>query len=261
MELSWELGFWLALIGFAAGFMDSIVGGGGLVGTPGLMNLFPDWPILQIVGTNRTSSICGTSVASWNYFRRIPPEWRLILPSCAGAALAAWVGVQIAELIPAEKLKAGVVVAMLGLLVYLFFHRQVGQQTQRAEDRRWEPWLALAIGVTCGFYNGLIGPGTGTFLMFGFVSLLGLDFLHSSALAKPTNVAADLSSYALLVYWGYVVWSVAIPLLAANMLGSYVGSRLAIWRGSQFVRSMFFLVSLALLARFVVGWWLSGTGD
>jgi uncharacterized protein len=112
------------------------------------------------------------------------------------------------------------------------------------------------VGLACGFYNGLIGPGTGTLLVFAFVSVLGLDFLRSSAVSKVANVAADLSSWTILVLSGYVLWGVVLPLVAGNMLGSWCGSRLAILKGSRFIRTVFLLTVAALIAKLL--WDLRG---
>jgi hypothetical protein len=240
---------YLGLIGLAAGLLDSIVGGGGLIGTPAMMNLFPTWPILSIVGTNRASSIFGTSVAAWNYFRKVKLERRIVLSSCAGALVASYAGVQVARLVPTDNLKWAVVCAIIGLAVYSLAKKELGRVERRKFSPRQEIWAALGVGAACGFYNGLIGPGTGTLLVFGFVSALGLDFLKSSAVSKAVNVSADISSFAVLAAAGFVVWPAAIPLVIANMLGSFLGSKLAILKGSEFIRRVFLVVVFALIIR------------
>jgi uncharacterized membrane protein YfcA len=216
--MSWELWLLTGLAGFAAGLLDSIVGGGGLILTPAMLNLHPGLNILQTIATQRTSSLLGTSVAAVNYFRHVTVERRIVLPALAAALASAAVGVQFAKRIDPDVLKG------------------------------------VVLGAACGFYNGLIGPGTGVLLVFAFVSVIGLDFLKSSAVSKTTNVAADLSSWSVLAFAGFVQWTLAIPLIIGNMLGSYVGSRLAIRRGDRFIRMVFLGVVLALAAR--VGWGL-----
>ena len=242
----------LVVIGFAAGFLDSIVGGGGLIATPAMVNLFPSWPVLNVIATNRTSSIFGTSVAAWNYFKKVTLERRIVLPACGGALIASFFGAQLATKIPAENLKIIVLGIIVVLAIYSVFKKELGQK----EDRRFAPdkekWAALGIGVTCGFYNGLIGPGTGTLLVLAFVSILGLDFLKSSAVSKAVNVSGDLSSWLLLLTKGYVVMAVAVPLVISNMAGSYAGSKLAILRGSTFIRWVFLAVVLGLIVRLAI---------
>lgn len=241
--------FLLLVIGFAAGFIDSIVGGGGLISTPGLVNLFPDFPILKIIGTQRTSSIFGTSVAARNYFRIVPFEKNIVLPACGGALVASFLGVQLAKSLPTDILRMVILVLVVVLAIYTAFKKELGQ----VENRRFSPekigFASAAVGTVCGFYNGLIGPGTGTMLVFGFVQFIGLDFLKSSAVSKAANVAGDLSSWAVLFASGFIVWKIAIPLVVANVAGSFAGSRLAILRGSRFIRWVFLAVVFGLVGR------------
>jgi uncharacterized membrane protein YfcA len=249
LQLNLQLIALLSLTGFAAGLLDSIVGGGGLIGTPAMINLFPGWSILNIVGTNRSSSIFGTSVAAWNYFRHVKLEPHIVFAGCGGAFLAALGGVQLAKQIPTERLKWIVLCMIVVLAIYSVVKKEFGHADRRAFSPRTEMWAALAVGSACGFYNGLIGPGTGTLLVFGFVGVLGLDFLKSSAVSKAANVAADVSSFAVLLLSGFVVWAAAIPLIVGNMLGSFIGSKLAILKGSKFIRRVFLVVVFALIGR------------
>jgi uncharacterized membrane protein YfcA len=174
----------------------------------------------------------------------------LLLPGCIGAFVASFLGAELATQIDGEQLKGAVVIAIIALAIYMFVRKDLGQVENRRFTSGRETCAAFFVGSACGFYNGLIGPGTGTFLVFGFVSVLGLDFLKSSAVSKAVNVAGDVSSFAVLAWSGYVVWLVAIPLVIANVAGSFVGSKLAILKGSRFIRQVFFVVVFALIARF-----------
>lgn len=237
--------------GFLAGMLDSIVGGGGLIMTPAMVNLFPEFSILQVIATQRTSSILGTSVAAWNYLKVVKLDRRVVAFTCAAAALASAVGVQLAKRIDGDVLKFVVLAVCVLLALYTYFRKDFGQRENLSTELREVRRRSGAVGAGTGFYNGLIGPGTGTLMVFGFVSMVGFDFLGASALAKLTNVAADLSSWFSLMLSGFVVWKVALPLVIGNMLGSHVGSKLAILKGSAFIRSVFLAVVLALIARFV----------
>jgi uncharacterized membrane protein YfcA len=251
MSIELDATLWLltALAGFAAGLIDSIVGGGGLVLTPAMLNLHPQLHILQAIGTQRTSSIMGTSVAAWNYLRRIRVERRILVPACIAALSASAVGVQLAKRIDGEVLKWTVLAICVVLAIYTVFRKDLGLREDRRFHPKHETMAAVAIGASTGFYNGLIGPGTGTIMVFAFVSFLGLDFLKSSAVSKTTNVAADLSSWTVLAFGGFVLWTLAIPLIIGNMIGSYIGSHLAIRRGQGFVRAVFLVIVLSLIAR------------
>ncbi len=243
----------LLLIGLSAGMLDSIVGGGGLIATPALANLFPQWHILQVIGTNRTSSIIGTSVAAWNYFRNVRMAWQLVLCACVGALVCSYVGVSLAKSVPQDILRKVVLAVVVILAIYTVFKKDLGLTENRRFTGKQEFLAAFCIGSTCGFYNGLIGPGTGTLLVFAFVSILGMDFLRGSALAKATNVAGDISSWLVLFTSGYVQIAAAIPLVFGNIVGSYFGSQLAILRGSSFIRWVFLAVVIGLIVRLWVG--------
>ncbi|MBL8261260.1 MAG: sulfite exporter TauE/SafE family protein [Xanthomonadaceae bacterium] len=251
MSLEIDTTLWLltALAGFAAGLIDSIVGGGGLVLTPAMLNLHPQLHILQAIGTQRTSSIFGTSVAAWNYLRRIRVERRILVPACIAALSASAVGVQLAKRIDGDVLKWTVLAICVVLAIYTVFRKDLGLREDRRFHPKHETIAAVAIGGATGFYNGLIGPGTGTIMVFAFVSFLGLDFLKSSAVSKTTNVAADLSSWTVLALGGFVLWTLAIPLIIGNIIGSYIGSHMAIKRGQGFVRAVFLVIVLSLIAR------------
>jgi hypothetical protein len=250
MEL--ELLLLTALAGFAAGLLDSIVGGGGLILTPAMLNLHPGLSILQAIATQRTSSIMGTSVAAWNYLRHVSIERRIIVPACVAALAASAVGVQFAKRMDPDLLKFIVLALCVLLAVYTVLRKDLGTREERRFDPRREAWAAAGVGAACGFYNGLIGPGTGTIMVFAFVSVIGLDFLKSSGVSKASNVAADLSSWTVLALSGFVQWLLAVPLVLGNMAGSYVGSHLAIRKGDRFIRMVFLVVVLALVAR--IGW-------
>lgn len=249
MEIDSTLWLLTALAGFAAGLIDSIVGGGGLVLTPAMLNLHPDLHILQAIGTQRTSSIMGTSVAAWNYLRKIRVERSIIVPACISALAASAIGVQFAKRIDPDILKWTVLVLCVVLALYTALRKDLGLKEDRRFHPKHESIAAIAIGTGTGFYNGLIGPGTGTIMVFAFVSFLGLDFLKSSAVSKAANVSADLSSWAVLMLSGFVIWALALPLIVGNMLGSYIGSHLAIRKGQAFVRIMFLIIVLSLIAR------------
>lgn len=237
------------LAGLAAGMLDSIVGGGGLIMTPAMLNLFPGVPILNLIATQRTSSIAGTSVSAWNYLRSVRVDKRILIAAPLSAAVFSLIGVSLAQKLDADVLKLIVLALCVALAIYTFIRKDLGQVMRPQPDGPRMIKLAVLVGAVTGFYNGLIGPGTGTLMVFGFVSVMGLDFLRASAAAKVSNIASDLSSWTVLMLSGYVMWAVVLPLIAGNMLGSYCGSRLAILKGSRFIRWVFLVVVIGLIAR------------
>jgi len=240
---------WAATAGFAAGFLDSIVGGGGLILTPAMLNLFPESSILQVIATQRTSSIFGTSVAAVNYLRAVRLPRGILLAAATSALVFSFLGVQLAKRLDADLLKLLVLGLCVGLAIYTFVRKDLGQTLKLPPDAAQILPRTLLVGAATGFYNGLIGPGTGVLMVFAFVSVLGLDFLRASAVSKLSNVAADIASWLVLMVAGFVVWSAVLPLIVGNMLGNGCGSRLAILKGSRFIRAVFLVVVVGLIGR------------
>jgi uncharacterized protein len=217
--------------------------------TPALLNLFPGVPILQLIATSRTSSIAGASVSAWNYLRSVRVDRRILIAAPLSAAMFSLIGVSLAKRLDQDVLKLVVLALCVTLAIYTFMRKNLGQELKLQADAPNVVKLAALVGAVTGFYNGLIGPGTGTLMVFGFVSVLGLDFLRASAAAKLTNIASDLSSWIVLMLGGYVLWALVLPLIIGNMLGSYCGSRLAILKGSRFIRWVFLCVVIGLIAK------------
>lgn len=234
---------------FAAGFLDSIVGGGGLIMTPAMLNLFSEFSILQVLATQRTSSIFGSSIAARNYLNSVRVQRGILVGGCGAAALFSTLGAQLAKHVDAHLLKLVVLGLCVVLAIYTFLRKDLGQKLEPQPAAESSFRLAAAVGATTGFYNGLIGPGTGVLMIFAFVGVLGLDFLRASAVSKLANVAADISSWIVLMVAGFVVWSAVLPLIIGNMLGNHFGSRLAILKGSRFIRLVFLVVVVALIAK------------
>jgi hypothetical protein len=238
------------LAALLAGFVDAIVGGGGLVQAPALFILFPHFAVPRIIGTNRFASFMGTAVAAWQYARKVEIPWRTVLYAAAGAGLMSFLGARFSSLVSPAVLKPLILVLMVAIALYTYFKKDLGQYEQFRVGLSLIPVYALLIGMSCGFYNGFVGPGTGSLLVFGFVSVMGYSFLTGSAIAKFTNVIADVFSLIFFLVHGYVNFEIALPMMACNMIGSYLGSRTAILRGNTFVRWFFLGVIGVLLLRF-----------
>lgn len=240
------------LAALMAGFVDAIVGGGGLIQAPAMFILFPSFPVPRIIGTNRFASFMGTAVAAWQYSRKVEVPWRTVLYGGVGAGAMSFLGARFSSMISSDVLKPIILVLMVAIAIYTYLKKDLGHQEQFRVAGYLIPAYGLLIGITCGFYNGLVGPGTGSLLVFGFVSLIGYNFLTGSAISKFINVVADVFSLIFFLWHGYVSFEIAIPMMLCNMVGSFLGSRTAILRGNGFVRLFFLCVIGALLLRF--GW-------
>src|SRR3954462_13231211 len=235
-----------------AGWVDAVVGGGGLVQLPALLLGFPTASPAQVLATNKFSSIFGTSTSAVTYYRRVHPDLRTALPMAAVALVGSFCGASVASLLPASLFKPVIVVALIGIGAFTLLRPALGDLTALRYAGRAHPGTAAGIGAAIGFYDGILGPGTGSFLVFAMVSLLGYAFLDASAKAKIVNCATNLGALLFFVPNGYVYWGLGLMLGAANMAGGYVGARTATARGSRFIRVFFLVVVGALVLR--VGW-------
>ncbi len=237
--------------GFAAGWVDAVVGGGGLLQLPALL-LVPGMSPLQALATNKLGSIFGTSVSAVTYYRRTHPDLRTALPMASVALLGAFGGAMLAASLPSAVFKPIIVAALIAVAVFTALRPTVGTLTVLRHTGRRHYGTALGIGVAIGFYDGLIGPGTGSFLVIAMVTMLGYSFLGASAKAKIVNLATNAGALLFFVPHGALLWGVGLLLGAANMAGGYVGSRMAINGGSSFIRAVFLGVVGILIVK--LGW-------
>lgn len=236
------------LVALAAGWVDAVVGGGGLLQLPALL-LVPGLAPVQALATNKLSSIFGTATASVTFVRRIRPDLRTALPMAGFALAGSFGGATIAILLPSEVFKPIIVAAMLAVLIFVAIRPNLGAATSLRFQKRRHLIVASAMGLGIGFYDGILGPGTGTFLIIALVSVLGYDFIQSSAKAKIVNLATNLGALALFIPTGSVMWGLGLSMAAMNMVGGYLGSRTAIAKGSGFVRVIFLAVVSVLILR------------
>lgn len=241
----------LLLAAFVAGVVDAVVGGGGLVQLPALLLLLPGAPVLALA-TNKVASVVGTAAATATYARGTRVDWRAA-GTMAGAAFAgSLAGATFAGALPATALRVVVLVAVLGVGLYTLRTPHLGVAQQLRFGRRAQLVLMATGGAVIGGYDGLAGPGTGSFLVFLLVGAVGYAFLHASATAKLVNVATNLGALAYFVPAGHVVWGLALAMAVANLLGATLGARVAVRRGSAFVRRVFLVVVSVLVVSLTV---------
>lgn len=245
MELSLQTFLIVLPLVFLGGFVDSVAGGGGLITLPAY--LMAGIPAHFAMGTNKVVNACGTATASFKYFRGGKISLRPALIAGAGALIGASLGTKAALLIPEDILKMMMLIALPCAAVLLMLKKDFGQETEgnapaRTCTARQEALRAALIGLLLGFYDGLIGPGTGTFMIMAFTMLLGMDLLTSSGCAKVANLASNIASAVLFLFNGKVWLLLAAPAAVCNMLGATCGARYAMRGGSKKVRGMIFLV-------------------
>lgn len=232
----------LCLAAFLAGLMDAVVGGGGLIQVPALFLSLPQVVPASLFGTNKFSAIFGTGVAAFTYAKKIRLPWRVILPAVLGALIFSFLGARLVSSLTVDAVRKSLPFILLAILVYVSKQQEFGFFSNRRFQGRQEILLAGITGVTIGFYDGLVGPGTGSFLVFIFIRGFGLDFLSASASAKVVNVACNLSALVWFSYAGHIMWKLGLMMALCNIVGARVGAKLALKHGSQFVRRIFLLV-------------------
>jgi uncharacterized membrane protein YfcA len=231
-----------------AGWVDAVVGGGGLIQLPALVIAVPkDVATPFILGTNKLSSFFGTLSASWVYLRRIRVQLVLLIPLVAGAYAGSTVGAALSRYVPREVLTPIVLVAVIMVALYTLFKPQMGlEHAPRHSSTAAIVWRAAAIGLLVGFYDGILGPGTGSFFVILIVGVLGYGFLQASANAKIANLTTNLAALAVYGVHGEILLVLGLAMAAMNITGGFIGAHMATRRGSGFVRIVF-LVTLSIL--------------
>ena len=239
----------LGLAALAAGFVDAVVGGGGLIQLPALLLGLPHASPVEVLATNKLSSICGTTVSSATYYRRVRPDPRTFLPLMALAFAGSAVGAGVASQFSRDAFDP----IVLGVLVvvggYVLLRPALGEATALRFAGHRHLGIAMLTGLIVGFYDGALGPGTGSFFVFTLIGLLGYSFLEASAKARMANWATNLAALCVFVPQGAVVWHVGLVMGACNLAGGYLGARTAVARGSRFVRGFFLVVVTGFAAR------------
>ena len=234
-----------------AGFVNAIAGGGGLIAVPVLFSVFPAAPPATLFGTSKAAMVWGTAWAAADYSRHVRLPWKTLLPACVAAVIGGFAGAWLVTLVSADWLRSLLPVMLSLALVYTLLSKNLGQTHAPKNTATTEAILASLISLLLGLYDGFFGPGTGSFFIFLFVRVLGFDFLHAVASAKVLNMTTNLAALALFGWAGHVWWQFMIPMAVANVVGSHFGARLAVSRGSGFIRLVFIAVVAALILKSV----------
>jgi len=237
----------LCLFAFLAGFVEALVGGGGLIQLPAFFILQPHLSLVQTLATNKTASFFGTSVAAYQYTKKVNINWKQLSVIIVTAFISSMSGAFLVSKIHKEQFMPFIILVLVIVLLYTLFKKELGlYHFHKVLSKRRYYLYAIATGGVIGFYDGLIGPGTGSFLIFAFIVLFGNNFLHASAHAKIINLVTNISALIFFLVKGYIVWTIALPVAMANMIGNYAGAHVAVNKGAAFIR-LFFMIVVALL--------------
>jgi uncharacterized membrane protein YfcA len=242
----------VGLLGAAAGAggVDAIVGGGGLIQLPTLLLAYPRLPAAVALGTNKLASISGTSTAAATYLRRTKVDRRVMVPAAALAVVCAGLGAMSASRLPTSVFRPIVMVLLVCVAAFVGFRPSFGaQETAGALSQRRRLATTVVAGAGIGFYDGIFGPGTGTFLIVCFAIGIGTEFVAGSAMAKVVNAGTNFGALLVFATQGHVMWALGAGMGVCNIVGARIGARLALRRGAGFVRVVLLIVVAAMVAK------------
>ena len=235
----------LCIAAATAGFFDAIAGGGGLIQLPALLVGLNKSSVVEVLGTNKFAAIFGTANAANRYRKGVAIDKKLLIKMALPAFIGSMGGAQLASHVPTRQMRVVVLIALIVIAIYTALNPKIGNE----ESAKPSTWIPSFAGFGIGFYDGIFGPGTGTFLMAVLVGVLGYSFLSASAIAKFTNVATNLAALLIFAKHGAILWGIGIALAISNVIGSTIGSHMAIKGGSPLVRKVFLLMTTLLIAK------------
>ena len=250
--MSIEIAIFLAIASGFAGFVDAIAGGGGLIQLPSLIIALPNKELPLILGTNKVPSIFATTAAPRNYFKNIKPDIPLTLTMMFPAFIGSMSGAALAGSVPVGFFRPFIVLLLILVATYTWRKPDLGMDENLKFTHKKRLIIVALIGFSIGFYDGIFGPGTGTFLVFFLVSVIGYAFLKASGTAKLVNIATNAGAILSFQLTGNIWWQLGLLLAFANVTGAIIGSRMAIRGGSVLVRKVFLVVTFLLITR--VAW-------
>jgi uncharacterized protein len=236
--------------GFAAGFVDAVVGGGGLIQLPVVTLSLPQAAGDVILATNKLAAATGTAAAARTYRRRVRLDRRNLLPAMATAFVASFAGARLASSLPKASFRPIIIVLLTAVAIATWRRPDFADRVAAAQPLPQRRLLTLAVGI--GLYDGVFGPGTGMFFTFGLVAWIGLDFLTATGTTKMLNATTNVAALVWFVPHGVVRWHAALPLAAFNLMGGIIGSRTALTRGTVFVRKAFLIVVVLLIGKLIL---------
>ena len=247
--MEYDILFYLCLASFFAGFVDAILGGGGLIQIPVALLLLPNMQVSTIIGTLKIPAFTGTSFAAYQYQKKVLLNWKVLLPMACIAFLMAVLGSLLLISVNNDFMKPILIAILFLIAIYTFFKKNLGAENHKVLSRKKTIIYAVLISLGIGFYDGFIGPGTGSFLVISLIVVMHQDFLSASANAKIINLATNFGSILLFIAKGKIIWALAVPMAICNAFGGWLGAKTAIRKGNSFIRILFLVVVSCTLLR------------
>ncbi len=253
--MTWESMLFVCVMVFLAGFVDSVAGGGGIISLPAY--IFVGLPPHQAYGCNKFSSAFGTTFSAARFFLNGTLDLKVALVSAVGSFIGSGIASKIVLLLDEQVLKGMLVFILPIVAVIIMFKRNYGEENLAAQLQGVKVWiLAMAIGFLIGGYDGLFGPGTGTFAIFAYTMIMKYDLRTASGNAKVLNLASNYASLVTFAFAGTILYKIAIPAAICGIVGNYIGSGFAIKRGAKFIRPMMLVVMVLLLGKMLIDFFI-----
>lgn len=236
-------------VAFIAGIINAAVGGGGLISMPTFYTTLPHFSPAEIMGVDKFSSVMGHLMSIRQFASRLRLPWRLILPTAVAAMAGAYLGIRLLDFMPSTWMRPIIIVVLAVMVGYTWFRPNFGHQDESLMPTRSDMIKGALLGMSVGFYDGFIGPGTGSFLLFLFIRFFHFDFLRATACAKVVNFGTNAATLVFLLPAGLIHYEIALPLGIAAICGSVVGAKLALKGGNRWIRRLFLLLAITLLVK------------
>lgn len=241
--------FLLCIVGFIAAFVDSIAGGGGIISLPAFLmaGLSP----IKALGTNKFCATSGSITSSIKFAKEKKADFHILKFLIPFTFIGAAIGVSTVSYIPSDFLKPLILVLIIFIGIYTTFSKTIGIEEKKIDLNKNKILIGIIFALSLGFYDGFFGPGTGSFLVFGFIKIFGRDFTYATGDAKILNFTSNVCSLIIFAIKGQIVYSYAIPIAIFMVLGSHFGSKLAIKNGAKFIKPIFIIMSLAVAVKLI----------
>ncbi len=248
MPVTWQMLWTVCPLAALAGFVDSVAGGGGLISLPAYY--LAGLPASVAAGTNKLSACMGTALATYRYGKSGKIDWHVGGWSALGAVFASLLGVLVMKQLSDEAIRV-LVMCCLPVAAVFTVRGHNDARERKPFSQTTTLWVSLLIGCAIGFYDGLVGPGTGTFLILLFVHIFGMDDVTASGTAKVPNLCSNIAALTSLFLAGDVLWKLGLPAGLCSMAGAALGSKLTVQRGSKLIRGMMLTVLGLLLVKMI----------
>ncbi|KKB76628.1 membrane protein [Devosia soli] len=238
----------LGIVGLLAGFVDAVAGGGGMLSVPALLSA--GLPPIQALATNKMQSAIGTTIATYTYWRRGFVSLKALLPSVAVTYAGSLLGAFTVKQVDTSVLDLIVPIALICIAIYFLFAPNLSDADRAA--RLPFPTLVPLLGFCVGFYDGVFGPGTGSFFTIGFVLLFGLGITRAAGNTKLLNLVSNLAALTIFITSGDVVWPAVFAMAVGQIMGGYIGAHAGIRFGAKLIRPLVVVISIAMAIKLLV---------